>query len=117
MTKPLIMLERIKVDPPCCGLTQVRFDQIAVTLDRELRRGRQDLRRLKARSASFIERRDDAKAAKIFKHRFSQATRRDREPDRMMRRRRAVGLLAEAQLGSWFHRSPPFGQPSVRSRA
>jgi hypothetical protein len=98
-TQPSIGAGRSNAGTTQCAsiaLDQIGFDQIAVALDRELRRGRYGPRRAKARLALFIGRHHDAKAAKIFERHLGQTARCDREPDGKMRRRWAVGPEAEA---------------------
>ena len=52
-----------------------------------------------------VERHHDAKLAKLFERRLGQATRCDREPGVVLRRRRGVRPLAKTQLGPCTHQS------------
>jgi hypothetical protein len=77
------------------GNMRIARSAATVCLDDASRRGRQDLWRAKALPALLIEGHHDAEPAQLFKHGFGEATRCDRQADRMVRRCGTVGPKAK----------------------
>ena len=79
---PRLLLALKRRDRP---LDKIGFDQVALALNHEPRRGRRDPRRVKMRLSGSVKRHSDAEPVKLLERRCGQAPRRARKLGRRIR--------------------------------